>query len=62
VISVEGFERSRRRLCDLRSAFRVTDVNSPLWHLNGCPSELSRFLKKLTYTWTSHAFLTRRFN
>jgi hypothetical protein len=28
--SVERFERSRRRLCGLRSAFRVNDVNSPL--------------------------------
>src|SRR5262249_42464366 len=28
--SVERFERSRRRLGGLRSAFRVTDVNSPL--------------------------------
>jgi hypothetical protein len=28
--SMERFERSRRRFCSLRSAFRVTDVNSPL--------------------------------
>jgi hypothetical protein len=30
VTSVERFERSRRRLCGLRIAFRVTDVNSPV--------------------------------
>jgi hypothetical protein len=35
--SVERFERSRRRFCSLRSAFRVTDVNSPLQALELVP-------------------------
>ena len=49
VTSVERFECSRRRFCGLRSAFHVADVNSPLEALERCPSELSRFLKKLTW-------------
>ena len=47
--SVERFERSRRRLCGLLSAFRVTDANSLLQALERWPSELSRYLKKLTW-------------
>src|SRR5262249_30183522 len=54
--SVERFERSRRRLGGLRSAFRVTDVNSPL-----------QALKRVSVgaehdTRTSHASLTARSN
>jgi hypothetical protein len=44
--SVERFERSRRRFCSLRSAFRVTDVNSPLQALELVPVGAEQILEE----------------
>ena len=47
-ISAERFKRCERKFCSLRSAFRVTDVNSPLQALELVPVGAGKYLKKLT--------------
>jgi hypothetical protein len=44
--SVERFERSRRRLCGLLSAFRVTNANSPLQALERVSIGAEQMLEK----------------
>jgi hypothetical protein len=44
--SVERFERSRRRLCGLRSGFRITDVDTPLQALEWVPVGAEQILEE----------------
>jgi hypothetical protein len=57
-ISAERFKRPRRRYFSLRSAFRVTDVNSPLQALERVPVGAEQIFEKANLVCGHHTLHT----
>jgi hypothetical protein len=60
--AIERLESSRRRLCGLRSAFRVSDVDSPLQALERVSIGAEQILEETNMVGGHHGLLNKRFN